>query len=118
MKRIYPHILTILIAIIISVTLMACTNGFNQEKAETLLNREKLTSSDYDELIELYSIGVDDAIRLSKEKAEELTENDRKEFITLFQIGQRLSQDKDNLSDSQQKEIEEISKKGSEEFRN
>lgn len=92
--------------------MMACTSGFDQSKADEILGKESLTPKEYSELIKLYETGMDDAIEFSQKEAQELSEENRKEVMTIFAIGMRLSKDEENLSESQKADFERINQKG------
>lgn len=95
---------------------VACNGGFNNNEANELLTKTALSSDDYDRLLELYEMSIDDAIRFSRMDAEKMTETDREEVITMFAIGQRLVSDESNLSSPQKKLLKRINEKGKEEL--
>lgn len=105
-----------LIACLILAATVSCSSGFDQKKAEALLEKTTLTTEDYDEMIKLYSKAIDDAKRFSEKDKDELTDKEREEVMTLFALGIKLSQDEAKLSEAQIKRLEEINKKGQEEF--
>ncbi|MEZ3551489.1 hypothetical protein [Cupriavidus metallidurans] len=111
MKKLIPIISAVI------VFLAACASGFNQNKAEELLEKNSLDSDDYNELIQLYDDGMADAIEFSKKEAKDLSESERNEVLTVFAIGMRLSKDEDKLSESQKKEFERINQKGTDELK-
>lgn len=108
MKILLSNIATLALALLLA----ACSSGFNQEKANELLQKETVTAEEYDELLQLYETGMDDAIEFSKKEDKSLSEQQRNEVLTVFAIGMRLSKDEANLSEKQKGEFELINKKG------
>ena len=94
---------------------MACTSSFDAEKAQSLLEKEQLSSDEYSELLEIYENGFDDAIKFSKDTDSPLSEKQKEEMLLIYAIGMRLSKDDASLSDKQRKEFERINLKGTEE---
>jgi len=41
------------------VAFTACSSGFSQKEADGLLQKDKLTSDEYDRLLELYETAID-----------------------------------------------------------
>lgn len=95
--------------------MLSCSSGFNNKKAQSLIEKQNLTTEEYSEMIEIYESGIDDAIRFSKESSSGLNANQKEEMMLVFAIGMRLSKEEDNLTDQQRKEFERITLKGSEE---
>lgn len=110
MKRILLHIASVAFLVMMA----ACGSGFNQNKATELLHKQTITPEEYDELLQLYETGMNDAIEFSKKEDKSMSEKDRNEVLTVFAIGMRLSKDESNLSVKQKKEFELINKKGTE----
>ena len=97
-------------------SLACCTQGFDRDKVETILQKQEITAEEYDVLLQQYEFGIDDAIKFSKIDRSKLSEDDREEIITMFAIGKRLSIDEDKLSDSRSKEFNRINNKGTQEL--
>lgn len=110
------NLLRYIVGIIVSIVVMACSGGFNQNNANELLQKENLTAEDYSKLIELYDVGMDDAIKASSLNPEEITPAIHEEMLTIYAIGMRLSKDESNLDEFQKQEFERINKKGTEKF--
>lgn len=112
MKKILFNIVLSLMA----VSLWSCSNGFNRDKAEDILQKKEITEEEYDILLEQYEFGINDAISLSQKDQSDLSENDREEIITVFAIGKRLAIDEENLTKKQLERFTEINHKGTEEL--
>lgn len=101
-----------------SLVLCACAPHFDKNKADSILEKTSLSKTDYDDLIELYEISMDDALEFAKKDPSEMSSQDREEVLTMFLIGKRLIMDEDQLTEFQKKEVERITEKGSEVKRN
>lgn len=108
------HLSKIIISLSIFL-LAACSSGFDSKKAHELLEKEKLTTENYSELLEIYENGFDDAIKFSKDTSKELNADQKEEMMLIFAIGMRLSKDDPNLTEQQRKDFERINLKGTEE---
>lgn len=110
MTRYFLHTLLILL----SLSLSACSNGFDHKKVEELLHHSSLSEDEYSELIELYEKGMDDAVKFSSKEPGKMTDSERQEVILLYEIGKRLAIDEENLNQRQLLEFERITQKGKE----
>lgn len=99
------------------VAFTACSSGFSQKEADGLLQKDKLTSDEYDRLLELYETAIDDAIEFSKKEPGEMSEKEREEVKSMFMIGIRLNKDEGRLSEDQKGTLDEINRKGTEELK-
>lgn len=101
-----------LFLVILFVT--SCSSGFDNKKAQSLIEKQSLSSEEYSEMLEIYESGIDDALKFSKETPTKLNASQKEEMMLIFAIGMRLSKDEDKLSEVQRKEFERITLKGSE----
>ncbi len=107
-----------IISLIVGLVLCACSPHFDKNKADSILEKTTLSEKDYDDLIELYEISMDDALEFAKKDPSDMSSQDREEVLTMFLIGKRLIMDEDKLTASQNKEVERITAKGTEVERN
>lgn len=112
MKRIILNIA----ALVMMFSFSCCTRGFNRNKAEDILQSQEITEEQYDILLEQYEYGINDAIKFSQEKQDNLSENDREEIIAVFAIGKRLSIDEDKLTPAQLQKFTDINHLGTEQL--
>lgn len=110
MKKIFSF-LCIAVLLFIAV---ACNNGFDQKKAEELLDKENLTEEEFSELLDIYEIGLNDVIGFSKMDHDQISQKDQEEVRTVFAIGMRLNKDMDKLTPQLRSELENINNKGKE----
>lgn len=113
MKKIFLY----LHSFILVMALCACGSGFSQDRADSILQKQELTEEDYDNLLLLYESAIDDAIRFSTMKPEDMSEKNRKEVITMFAIGKRLTIEEEQLTESQRNELARINQKGKDELK-
>ena len=109
MKKLFYYML-----ISLSISATACSSGFDCDRANELLQKSEMTESDYSELIKMYETGIDDTLKFASENNNNLSERQREEIMTVFVIGKRLLMDESKLTLSQSKDVERITKKGTE----
>lgn len=108
-------IMTMATWLLAAILSFSCSHGFETEKVEALLEKTQLTSDDYNVLLEYYDEGMDDVIGFSAKDPGKMTEKERQEVLTLYEIGKRLAMDEQHLDASQLAEFERITQKGKEE---
>lgn len=105
---------TFIFIIMTLFSLLISCHSFNSEEAQTLLNKDSLTSQDYDRLIDLYEDAMGDVTKKAgKEvKAHGMKPEVQQEAVVMFEISGRLSRDENLLSDSQKRRIAQITSEG------
>ena len=103
-------------ALVMMFSLACCSNGFSREKAEDILQNQEITKEQYDVLLQQYEYGINDAIKFSKERQDNLSEDDREEIMTVFAIGKRLAVDEDKLTPEQLQKFTDINHMGTEQL--
>ena len=98
------------------LSLACCSDGFNREKAEDILQNQEISEEQYDLLLQQYEYGINDAIKFSKEKQDNLSEDQREEIMTVFAIGQRLAVDEDKLTPAQLQKFTDINHMGTDQL--
>lgn len=99
---------------ILSLLFVACSQSFDNKRADEILLKSEISEAEYSELLKLYEIGMDDSLEIAKKGNPSISKSQREEMLTMFAIAKRLVVDRDKLTDSQVIEFDRITNKGKE----